>query len=189
MIKWDLWLGCKDSSIYAIWLLWCITLINVRLKPYDHLNRYKNAIWQNPTFIHDKKISTNWVYLKCSSTFLFFSFFFSGPQVQYMEVPRLGIKSEIQLPAYTTAMAMPDPNYFCNLHDSHSNARYLTHWAGPGIEPASSWILVGIVTTETQWKLCSSTFLFPLTLGKRQECLLSPFLFNVLWGILSREIR
>ena len=26
---------------------------------------------------------------------------------------------------------------------AHSNARSLTHWARPGIEPASSWILVG----------------------------------------------
>ena len=29
-----------------------------------------------------------------------------------------------------------------SLHHSHSHARSLTHWAGPGIEPASSWILV-----------------------------------------------
>ena len=34
----------------------------------------------------------------------------------------------------------------------HGNARALTHWAGPGIEPASSWILVGLVTTGPQWE-------------------------------------
>ena len=28
---------------------------------------------------------------------------------------------------------------------SHSNARSLTHWARPGIEPATSWFLVGFV--------------------------------------------
>ena len=27
----------------------------------------------------------------------------------------------------------------------------LTHWAGPGMEPASSWILVGFVTSEPHW--------------------------------------
>ena len=39
------------------------------------------------------------------------------------------------------------------LHHSHSNARSLTHGAGPGIEPASSWILDGFVNAEPQWEL------------------------------------
>ena len=33
------------------------------------------------------------------------------------------------------------------------NARSLTHWAGPGIELSSSWILVGFLTAEPQWEL------------------------------------
>ena len=41
-------------------------------------------------------------------TFLFF--FSPGPHSQYMEVPRLGVGLELQLPAYTTATAMPDPS-------------------------------------------------------------------------------
>ena len=32
-----------------------------------------------------------------------------------MEVPRLGVKSELQLPAYPTAMATLDPSYICDL--------------------------------------------------------------------------
>ena len=40
------------------------------------------------------------------------------------------------------------------LHHSHSDARSFTHWARPGIEPTSSWILVGLVTTEPQWNPC-----------------------------------
>ena len=35
-----------------------------------------------------------------------------------MEVPRLGVKSELQLLAYTTATAMPDPTCVCDLHHS-----------------------------------------------------------------------
>ena len=35
-----------------------------------------------------------------------------------MEVPRLGVESELQLPAYTTATARPDPSGDFNLHDS-----------------------------------------------------------------------
>ena len=32
-----------------------------------------------------------------------------------MEVPRLGVRSELQLQAYTTATAMPDPSHVCDL--------------------------------------------------------------------------
>ena len=35
-----------------------------------------------------------------------------------MEVPRLGVKSELQLPAYTTATATQDPSQVCNLRHS-----------------------------------------------------------------------
>ena len=35
-----------------------------------------------------------------------------------MEVPRLGVKSEQQLPAFTTATPTPDPSLFCDLHHS-----------------------------------------------------------------------
>ena len=35
-----------------------------------------------------------------------------------MEVPRLGVKLELQLPAYTTATAMWDPSHICDLYHS-----------------------------------------------------------------------
>ena len=44
--------------------------------------------------------------------------FFSGPHLGHMEVPRLGVQLELQLPAYTTATAMPDPSCVCDLHHS-----------------------------------------------------------------------
>ena len=37
--------------------------------------------------------------------YLFIYFFFLGPHLQHMEVSRLGVESELQLPAYTTATA------------------------------------------------------------------------------------
>ena len=58
--------------------------------------------------------------------------------LQHMEVPRLGVEPELQLPAYATA---------------HVNARSLTHCVRPGVEPTSSWIPVRFVTTEPQWEL------------------------------------
>ena len=42
-----------------------------------------------------------------------------------MEVPRLGVKLELQPPAYTTATAMQDPNRMCNLHGSSRQRRIL----------------------------------------------------------------
>ena len=38
----------------------------------------------------------------------FFFFFFLGPPLGHMEVPGLGVKSELQLPVYTTAKATSD---------------------------------------------------------------------------------
>ena len=35
-----------------------------------------------------------------------------------MEVPRLGVESELQLQAYATATAMPDLSCVCDLHHS-----------------------------------------------------------------------
>ena len=46
---------------------------------------------------------------------------FLGPHVQHMEVPRLGVALELQLPAYTTAKATQDPSHIqerCELVDS-----------------------------------------------------------------------
>ena len=58
-----------------------------------------------------------------------------------MEVPRLGVKSELQLPAHVTATATQDLSCVCNLHHSSQQCWILN----PGIEPASSWMLVGFV--------------------------------------------
>ena len=73
-----------------------------------------------------------------------------------MEASRLGVElEELQLPAYTTATATPDPSHICDLHHSSvlGNAGSSTHCERPGIKHTSSWILVGFVTTEPQWEL------------------------------------
>jgi len=51
--------------------------------------------------------------------FTFFIFyFFLGPHLRDMEVSRLGVKLELQLPAYTTATVTPDPSCIYDLHHS-----------------------------------------------------------------------
>ena len=44
------------------------------------------------------------------------------------------------------------------LYHSHSNTRSLTHWASPGIKPASSWMLVRFVFDEPQRELQNTMF-------------------------------
>ena len=51
------------------------------------------------------------------SQYLFF-FCSLGPCLRHVEIPSLGDKLELQLPAYTTATATWDPSRFCNVHHS-----------------------------------------------------------------------
>ena len=86
--------------------------------------------------------------LYCLNSFFFFAFY-----LQYMDVPRLEIELELQLPAYTTAMAtqdlsqifdLPRSSRQCWLLNPLSRVRYQTrilmntnqihyHWATTGI--------------------------------------------------------
>ena len=50
-------------------------------------------------------------------------FIYLGPHPGHMKVPRLGVKSELWLPAYITATATPDPSRLCHLHCSPRQRR------------------------------------------------------------------
>ena len=65
--------------------------------------------------------------------------FLRPPLKWHVEVPRLGVESELQLVAYTTATAMMDPSHLCGLHHSFwqrqildplSEARIELHFPG-----------------------------------------------------------
>ena len=43
----------------------------------------------------------------------------------HLEIPRLGVKLELQLLAYATASATPDPSHICNLHHSSQQCQIL----------------------------------------------------------------
>ena len=83
--------------------------------------------------------------------YLFFFFCFLGLHPQHMEVPRLGVG--IRAGAGDTG-----------LQHSHCNARSLTHWVRPGIEHASSWILVWFVNhwAREETPTTCSIFILPL---------------------------
>ena len=48
-----------------------------------------------------------------------------GVYPQHMEVPRLEVKSELQLPACATASATTDPSYVYDLHHSSQQHQIL----------------------------------------------------------------
>ena len=107
------------------------------------------------------------------SIFFFLVSVFWGLHPWHMEVPRLGAELKLQLLAYTTVMATWDPSCVCDLHHSLWQHRILNplskaHWAKPGIEPTSSWILV-------RFRYCWATMGTPrLSFNKMQSPPLAP---------------
>ena len=65
-----------------------------------------------------------------------------------MEVPRLGVELELQLPAYATATAMPDLSQVCDLYTTaHSKAGWIVNpLSEAGDWMATSWFLVGFIS-------------------------------------------
>ena len=106
--------------------------------------------------------------------FVCFSFCFLGPHLQHMEVPRLGVKSELQLTAYTTATATQDWSSVCSLH--HSSWQ---HWIPGPLRKAkdkthilinTSWIPFhcatrGILCTIFSWLFLPSFFTSPFLIS------------------------
>ena len=87
-----------------------------------------------------------------------FCFCFSGLHLQHMEVPRLGVQS------IRSHQPIPQPQQ-CRIQAESAacatgcgDAGSLAYWVGPGIEPSSSWILVGFASF---WATMGTTcFLF-----------------------------
>ena len=73
--------------------------------------------------------------------------------MQHVEVPRLGVESELQLLASSTATETRDLSESATYSTAPGNAGSPTHQTRPGIEPPSSQILVGFVSTVPQWEL------------------------------------
>ena len=85
-----------------------------------------NIIWD---FLFPPILASFWCYLPNLFYFILFYFilFFVvlGPHLWHMEVPRLGVKSEVQLLAYTISTAMLDLSHVCDPHYSSQQPRIL----------------------------------------------------------------
>ena len=89
------------------------------------------------------------------SFFYFFCLFvcFLGLHPWHMEVLRLGVESELQLLAYTTATATREPSRIFNLH--HSSRQ---RWIPDPLNKARDWTCI---LTDTSWNhfCCSTTWI------------------------------
>ena len=86
-----------------------------------------------------------------------------GPHPWHMEVPRLGVESELLLLAYTTVTAMQDPGCTCDPHHSSQQSQILNPQSKARAEPTTSRILVRFVN---DWA----------TMGTPMELLTKPYL-------------
>ena len=77
-----------------------------------------------------------------------------GPHLWHMEVPRLGVEWDLQLPAYATAPAMQDPCHVCDLYRSSCQRRNLNPLSktrhGTRIFMDTSWVHYCWATTGTR---------------------------------------
>ena len=90
------------------------------------------------------------IFHRTGVSFLFYLFFL-GPHPWHVEVPRLGVESELQLPSYTTATATLDLSRVCNLHHSSWQHQILNPLSEVRDWTSSSWvILVGLVTARNE---------------------------------------
>ena len=83
----------------------------------------------------------------------FFLFFSLGSCLPHMEVPRLGVELELQLPAYATATATWDPSYVCNLHHSSQQCQILNPLSKTKDRTCNLMVPSWIVSAEPQREL------------------------------------
>ena len=64
---------------------------------------------------------------------------------------------------------MQDPSSICDLCHSSQQPGCLTHWVRPGIEPVSSWMVVGFITVEPWQELLSMGFIVKQPAARKQS--------------------
>ena len=124
---WKAWM-IKQTSAYIYSKLPNVNLFGIFAKHVSFLCRGRyiiNLVGILPMF-----------YFFIFKVFYFYFFVFLGTLLWCMEVPRLGVKSELQLPATATATAMPDPSQVCDLTPYTAvpgNAGSLVDWMRQGL--------------------------------------------------------
>ena len=86
---------------------------------------------------------------------------FLGPHLWPRDIPRLGVEVELQLPAYTTATAMPTPSHVCDLHHSSWQCWILNPLSGAWDQ---THILMDLGRVHYHWATTGSPY--PITTTK-----------------------
>ena len=103
-------------------------------------------------FLTSLSCKNYWVQPFLSCYFLFLG----GQHLRHMEVPRLGVKLELQLQAYTTATAITDPSHICDL--CHSMWQCQIHNPLRKARDGTCTLTDTMLATEPQQELLRTTF-------------------------------
>ena len=159
-----LWLWCRPAAVALIgppaWDLPYATSValnkrqtNKKKCPMVQVVRFQGMKWGGQVWKWRQNLAHRHASLAGFRDVLLFSlpyllfFFFLRLHPWHMEASRPGVESELQLP-------LPQPQQLgirVTYTTAHGNAGSLNHWVRPGIEPESSWILVGFITIEPRW--------------------------------------
>ena len=107
--------------------------------------------------------SEKWPILFLSNVFFvvfcfcfFFFFCFLGQHLRHMEVPGLGVESDLELLASATATAKPDLNCVCSLHHGSWQRWICGLLSGARDRTCISWMLVRFIN---HWAMMGTPFL------------------------------
>ena len=91
---------------------------------------------------------------------VFFFLFFLQPHPRHMDIPRLGVELELQVPAYATATAMLDLSCMCDPCCRLQQYRIFNPPSkAQGSKPHPRGYESGSKHAWTQWELLSFTFI------------------------------
>ena len=158
--------ACPQMHTYPNFTLFLLTTRQVALffncKRFWTRGLYHWPWWPTTSTLHPPRN-------KCLHQVAYWFFFVGGPHLQHMEVPRRGVELALlcqpTLQTQQCQFQATSSTYITDL----GNARFLTHWAEPGIEPATSWILVKVCYHWTTTQYPPDPFSFEVHLEQFQN--------------------
>ena len=144
---------------------------------YISLLNFYQTLWGGKYFLYfpigklTKNSNLAWLAHRITLLDFHLGAFFLGLYPWHIEVPKLGVELELQLLAYATVTAMPDPSRVCDLQPSSWQCQILNILSGAKdwtcILMGPSWVCYHWTTMETP--RCSSYCIFFDIQNNKQE--------------------